>query len=55
MIIENMQTEEQNPEGMTYIFHPFWVSDPSEFIDFYNHHTPSGLIFNCVTPNILQS
>ncbi len=50
MIIENMQAEEQNPEGMTYIFHPFGVSDPSEFIDFYNHHTPSGLIFNCVTP-----
>ncbi len=51
MMIENMQTEEQNPEGMTYLFHPFGVSDPSEIIYFCNHHTPSGLKFNCVTPN----
>jgi hypothetical protein len=54
MIIENMQAAEQNPEGMAYLFHPFGVSDHSEIIDFYNHHTPSGLKFNCVTPNFIK-
>ncbi len=54
MMIENMQTEEQNPEGMTYLFHPFGVSDPSEIIYFCNHHTPSGLKFNCITPIIIS-
>jgi len=49
MIIENMQVAEQNPEGMAYIFHPLRGSDHFEITDCYNHHTPSGLKFNCVT------
>jgi len=54
MITENMQPEEQNPEGMTYIFHTFGVFYPFGIIYFCNHHTPSGLKFNCVTPKLFK-
>ncbi len=51
IIIEKASDTVKNPEGMTYIFHPFGVCYPFGIIYFYNHHTPSGLKFNCVTPN----
>ncbi len=42
MIIENMQTAEQNPEGMAYIFHPSGLK--------FNCVTPK----NITTPSVFQ-